>query len=149
MTDYSLPNASQDLTGQVALVTGTTSGLGWRFAQVLAAAGAKVVITGRRQEKLDELKEVISAAGGDATRAAAYRDYVGSGTDALTFTADSALVAGAASVERKAAAARLAFTVSRTATGGGPVRVQATGLRADGKVVRSAPVLVWMDGKAK
>ena len=67
MTDYSLPNTSQDLAGQVALVTGTTSGLGWRFAQVLAAAGAKVVITGRRHEKLDELRQVITAAGGETT----------------------------------------------------------------------------------
>ena len=67
MTDYALPNASHDLTGQVALVTGTTSGLGWRFAQVLAAAGAKVVITGRRKERLDELQQVINSAGGDAT----------------------------------------------------------------------------------
>ena len=43
MTDFPLPNASTDLTGEVALVTGATSGLGWRFAQVLAAAGATVV----------------------------------------------------------------------------------------------------------
>lgn len=64
MSDYPLPNVSYDLTGQVALVTGATSGLGWRFTQVLAAAGATVVPTGRRRERLDELAASISAAGG-------------------------------------------------------------------------------------
>ncbi|MEP1125559.1 MAG: SDR family NAD(P)-dependent oxidoreductase [Ilumatobacter sp.] len=69
MTDtaYPLPNISTDLTGQVALVTGATSGLGRRFAQVLAAAGAQVIGTGRRQERLDELVAEIEAAGGSAT----------------------------------------------------------------------------------
>ena len=32
-----------DLTGEVALVTGASSGLGFRFGQVLAAHGAKVI----------------------------------------------------------------------------------------------------------
>jgi len=67
MADYPLPYTSNDLHGQVALVTGTTSGLGWRFARVLAAAGAKVVITGRRKERLDELQAVIRDDGGEAT----------------------------------------------------------------------------------
>jgi NAD(P)-dependent dehydrogenase (short-subunit alcohol dehydrogenase family) len=66
MTDLPLPNASFDLTGQVALVTGATSGLGWRFAQVLAAAGATVVPTGRREERLAELTSLISEQGGIA-----------------------------------------------------------------------------------
>ena len=61
---YDLPNFSIDLTGQVALVTGTTSGLGRRFARVLAACGAKVALTGRRTERLAELAEEIKAAGG-------------------------------------------------------------------------------------
>ena len=52
MTDYPLPNDSNDLRGEVALVTGATSGLGWRFARVLASAGARVVVTGRRVERL-------------------------------------------------------------------------------------------------
>jgi NAD(P)-dependent dehydrogenase (short-subunit alcohol dehydrogenase family) len=50
----------------VALVTGATSGLGRRFAQVLAAAGAAVVVTGRRVERLDELAAEITEAGGTA-----------------------------------------------------------------------------------
>jgi NAD(P)-dependent dehydrogenase (short-subunit alcohol dehydrogenase family) len=57
-------NDPVDLTGQVALVTGATSGLGWRFASTLAAAGASVVATGRREERLDALSAQITAAGG-------------------------------------------------------------------------------------
>jgi NAD(P)-dependent dehydrogenase (short-subunit alcohol dehydrogenase family) len=64
MSDFPLPNVSNDLTGRVALVTGTTSGLGKRFAQVLAACGAKVALTGRRADRLDELAAEIRAAGG-------------------------------------------------------------------------------------
>ena len=64
MTDFSNPNFSLDLTGQVALVTGTTSGLGHRFAKVLAKCGAAVVLTGRRVEKLEKLAEEIRADGG-------------------------------------------------------------------------------------
>ncbi len=66
MADYPNPYASNDLTGRVALVTGTTSGLGRRFALVLAKCGAKVVVTGRRQERLDELAQAIRADGGTA-----------------------------------------------------------------------------------
>ena len=63
---YPLPNAAIDLTGQVALVTGASSGLGWRFAKVLAASGAKVAVTGRRLERLETLVAEIKAAGGEA-----------------------------------------------------------------------------------
>lgn len=66
MTDVPLPYASTDLTGQVALVTGATSGLGWRFAKALAAAGASVVGCGRRAERLDALVAEITADGGQA-----------------------------------------------------------------------------------
>ena len=65
MSEFPLPNASQDLTGQVALVTGATSGLGWRFAQVLASAGAKVVLTGRREDNLRALHEACLGRGVD------------------------------------------------------------------------------------
>ena len=66
MTDFPLPYTSNDLTGQVAFVTGATSGLGHRFARVLAAAGAKVAITGRRVERLEELAAQIAEDGGEA-----------------------------------------------------------------------------------
>lgn len=64
--EFPLPYASNDLTGQVALVTGASSGLGLRFAKVLAACGAKVAITGRRMDKLEQVAADIRAAGGVA-----------------------------------------------------------------------------------
>jgi NAD(P)-dependent dehydrogenase (short-subunit alcohol dehydrogenase family) len=45
------------------MVTGATSGLGWRFAQVLANAGADVAVAGRRRDRLDELKPIIESLG--------------------------------------------------------------------------------------
>lgn len=44
-----------DLDGDVAVVTGASSGLGARFARVLHAAGAHVVVAARRRDRLDEL----------------------------------------------------------------------------------------------
>jgi 3-oxoacyl-[acyl-carrier protein] reductase len=44
-----------DLSGEVALVTGASSGLGRRFAEVLAAHGAKVIAAARRTDRLTEL----------------------------------------------------------------------------------------------
>jgi NAD(P)-dependent dehydrogenase (short-subunit alcohol dehydrogenase family) len=61
---FPLPNASTDLSGQVALVTGASSGLGHRFARTLAAAGADVVVGARRVDKLASLQAEIEAAGG-------------------------------------------------------------------------------------
>jgi NAD(P)-dependent dehydrogenase (short-subunit alcohol dehydrogenase family) len=46
--------------GRVALVTGASSGLGARFARVLDAAGARVVLTGRRRERLEEVADGLS-----------------------------------------------------------------------------------------
>src|SRR3954447_19947391 len=55
-----------DLTGRVALVTGASSGLGVRFAEVLAANGARVVLVARRADRLEALKKKINDAGGEA-----------------------------------------------------------------------------------
>lgn len=85
-----LPDFSIDLSGQVAFVTGTTSGLGRRFAEVLAAAGAAVACTGRRVERLDELAETIRGRGGscapiplDVTDAEACTAAIGRAEDEL------------------------------------------------------------------
>lgn len=43
-------------TGQIAFVTGATSGFGAAFARRIAHAGGKVIATGRRTERLDALK---------------------------------------------------------------------------------------------
>jgi len=53
-----------DLSGQVALVTGASSGLGVRFAEVLAENGAAVVLVARRADRLDAVKARIEKAGG-------------------------------------------------------------------------------------
>jgi NAD(P)-dependent dehydrogenase (short-subunit alcohol dehydrogenase family) len=62
-----LPNIQHDLSGQTALVTGASSGLGYRFAKVLAGAGARVAAAGRRVDRLNALVAEIRAAGGTAT----------------------------------------------------------------------------------
>jgi NAD(P)-dependent dehydrogenase (short-subunit alcohol dehydrogenase family) len=48
------------LDGRVAIVTGASSGLGDRFARVLHAAGARVVLAARRKDRLDALAEELS-----------------------------------------------------------------------------------------
>ncbi len=55
-----------NMSGRVALVTGASSGLGTHFAQVLADAGARVVVAARRTERLRELVDGIEASGGQA-----------------------------------------------------------------------------------
>jgi NAD(P)-dependent dehydrogenase (short-subunit alcohol dehydrogenase family) len=52
--------------GKTALITGASSGLGARFAKVLAQAGAQVVLASRRTERLKELRAEIEAEGGAA-----------------------------------------------------------------------------------
>jgi NAD(P)-dependent dehydrogenase (short-subunit alcohol dehydrogenase family) len=66
MPDFPLPHNNCDLAGRVALVTGASSGLGWRFAQTLAAAGASVAAAARRADRLDDLVASIRSAGGRA-----------------------------------------------------------------------------------
>ena len=52
-----------DLSGRVALVTGTSRGLGQSFARALARAGADLVITARRKDDLREFQREIEGLG--------------------------------------------------------------------------------------
>lgn len=74
-----------DLSGRTALVTGSTRGLGWSFAQALAECGAHVVIHGRQIDDVDARIEQLSAAGhlasgcaGDLTELGDVDAWVGS-----------------------------------------------------------------------
>jgi NAD(P)-dependent dehydrogenase (short-subunit alcohol dehydrogenase family) len=68
LTDQSAMKAANlfDLSGEVALVTGASSGFGERFARVLAANGAKVALVARRKKRLAAIAAEIGAAGGES-----------------------------------------------------------------------------------
>lgn len=55
-----------DLTGKTALITGASSGLGEHFAHTLARAGARVVVTARRTDRLEALVAELQAQGHEA-----------------------------------------------------------------------------------
>ncbi|HEX8869621.1 MAG TPA: SDR family oxidoreductase, partial [Lentzea sp.] len=57
-----------DLSGRTALVTGSTSGIGFATAEALLKAGASVVVSGRSQERVDE---AVSKLDGDVRGIAA------------------------------------------------------------------------------
>lgn len=61
-----------DLSGKVALVTGASRGIGLAIAQALAAAGAQVVLSSRKQADLEQVAESIRLAGGQALPIAAH-----------------------------------------------------------------------------
>lgn len=55
-----------ELQNKVVIITGASSGIGEATAEKLAAHGAKVVLTARREDRLTQLKQKIEDAGGQA-----------------------------------------------------------------------------------
>jgi 3-oxoacyl-[acyl-carrier protein] reductase len=101
-----------DLAGKVALVTGASSGLGVRFAEVLAENGAAVVLVARRADRLGALKARIEQSGGRA----------------ITVEADV----------RERAAMKAAFDAAETAFGTVTILVNNAGVAHAGRAVELA-----------
>ena len=55
-----------DLTGKVAVITGSSKGIGRAIAERMAEHGAKVVVSSRKQDGCDVVTNAINAAGGTA-----------------------------------------------------------------------------------
>jgi NADP-dependent 3-hydroxy acid dehydrogenase YdfG len=60
-----MPDATS-LAGKSVLITGASAGIGWATALAMAAKGAHVVVTARREERLRELCDRVGAEGGKA-----------------------------------------------------------------------------------
>ena len=90
MSDAAIAVPSFDISDEVVLVTGASSGIGRHFAQVLAAAGAKVAAAARRADRLSELARDIESRGGmclplacDVTKQDSIREAIANAEDRL------------------------------------------------------------------
>ena len=61
-----MPKHPFDLTGQVAVVTGSSKGIGRSIAEIMAQMGAKVVVSSRKADACEEVAQGIRKAGGEA-----------------------------------------------------------------------------------
>jgi 3-oxoacyl-[acyl-carrier protein] reductase len=66
MAESKIPALSADLSGQTAIVTGASRGIGAAVAKLLGQNGAKVACVARSADKLAETVEAIRQAGGEA-----------------------------------------------------------------------------------
>jgi len=55
------------LAGKTALITGASAGIGWASAIALAGESANLVLTARRESRLEDLAERVKTLGGQAT----------------------------------------------------------------------------------
>ncbi len=67
-------NTVFDIKGKVAIITGATGGFGVIACQTMAAAGAKVMVTGRSEEKLKELTEELKSTGAEVGYSVGFPD---------------------------------------------------------------------------
>ncbi len=65
-----MPSTLFDLTGRVALVTGSSQGIGFALARALGTAGASVILNGRDPARLGEAERALRDAGINAASAA-------------------------------------------------------------------------------
>ncbi|MEO8273890.1 MAG: SDR family NAD(P)-dependent oxidoreductase, partial [Chloroflexota bacterium] len=97
--------APDALAGRTALITGATGGLGRATAEALASLGARVILVGRDQARLDRLQGELAAASGAVKEAGAHPE-----PEADRFPTFVADMASLEDVRRMAGAIRAAET---------------------------------------
>jgi NAD(P)-dependent dehydrogenase (short-subunit alcohol dehydrogenase family) len=82
------PNELFDLQGKVAIVTGASKGIGEAIARGLAACGARVVLSSRKQDSVAAVAQSIRDQGGEAIAVAAHMGDVAAIWELVTRTGD-------------------------------------------------------------